>query len=244
MGADTLNLRALQRDHNLILLTAEEYHKLRQVPSLPLPERHEEHFNRVLRRRSEWPALVGDGNGKICRTRIKDGSIHRDTAAEEIEVPPPPRRLKLVQAWVKQKALAMILQKAAEIGASEIVLVDSDFSQPHSEKAARIEAILENSCMQAFNPVKPKVSYAGKLTEIAFNDEAVFFGDLAGQSALSAIERVRGKSAVFINGPEGGFSAGEAAFLGSRATGILLSENVLRSESAAIIALGLLRLAP
>ncbi len=237
MGAENLSLRSLQKDHSLILLSAAEYSTLTQKQSLPLPERHSEHFAKVLRRKELWPALVGDGAGKLLRANISEGNIIAETGDIRLERNTAGGRVKLVQAWVKPKALATILQKAAEIGADEITLVDTEYSQPHSEKPQRLDAILENACMQAYNPQKPLLAFAENLAEIPMDKATTFFGDLEARFGLK-----RHAEATFINGPEGGFSAAETALLRERATGVLLSENVLRSDSAAIIALGLLRL--
>jgi 16S rRNA (uracil1498-N3)-methyltransferase len=117
--------------------------------------------------------------------------------------------------------------------------VETEYAQPHSEKPQRIQAILENACMQAYNPVKPRIRIAASLEAAGFSGQA-FFGDLTATTPLTALEP--GWPRTFINGPEGGFSATEAEILRARATGVLLSENVLRSDSAAIIALGFLKL--
>lgn len=240
MAQDTLNLRELQRDHSLVLLNDAEFAGLRKDGLFPLPDRHREHFGRVLRRKNLWPALVADGSGALAAAEIEGETLRLKSNLPDLAVPAV--RVVLVQAWVKQKALALILQKAAEIGVAEIQLVDTEFSQPHSEKPARMDAILENACMQAYNPWKPKVVSAGRLNGITASRESAFFGDLESRISLAAIRPHSGTSTLFINGPEGGFSPAETAYLREHATGVLLSENVLRSDSAAIIALGFLRL--
>jgi 16S rRNA (uracil1498-N3)-methyltransferase len=239
--AEASHLRTLQKDHNLILLQPQEFAALTDKGTLNLPDRHREHFGRVLRRRETfWPALVSDGSGKTIRARVENEAIHSE--GELLAFAPKPPRIVLVQAWVKNKALSLILQKAAEIGVQKIWLTDTEHSQLHSEKPARIDAILENACMQAYNPLKPEVVFAAKLSDITLVRDETFFGDLEAGLSLAHVNRTQGKSAVFINGPEGGFSPAETAELRERATGVLLSENVLRSDSAAIIALGFLRL--
>lgn len=241
MYAEPSHLRTLQKDHNLILLQPQEFSALTSNGSVNLPDRHREHFGRVLRRRETyWPALVSDGSGKITRARVENEAIRAE--GDILVFTPPAPEIGLVQAWVKNKALSLILQKAAEIGVQNIWLTDTEHSQPHSEKRARIDAILENACMQAYNPLKPEVVFASRLSDIPLIRDEAFFGDLESRLSLAHVNRKRGKSAVFINGPEGGFSPAETAELRKRATGVLLSENVLRSDSAAIIALGFLRL--
>ena len=241
MSAGNVYLRSLQRNHNLILLGADEFAALEKQAEFALPLRHRDHFGKVMRRSAEWPALVGDGSGRLLEARVGGGLISLAKSAAAIVYTPPVFQASLVQAWVKPKALAVILQKAAEIGAAEISLIDTAFSQAHSEKPQRLDAILENACMQAYNPVKPKLTLGKDLAESLSAKESTFFGDLEANLSLGSITSRSGKSA-FINGPEGGFSPEETALLRERATGVLLSENVLRSESAAIIALGFLRL--
>lgn len=238
MSAGLLQLRALQKDHNLILLHSAEFAALRRG-SIALPDRHREHFGRVLRRRETWPALVGDGEGRLLKASVAGERITAEDANLSWQRKSPGESLTLVQAWVKQKALATILAKCAEIGVDEIRLVESEYAQPHSEKPQRMEAILENACMQAYNPVKPRLTLTASLAAAGFSGET-FFGDLAATTPLTALKP--GWPRTFVNGPEGGFSAAELEMLRSRATGVLLSENVLRSDSAAIIALGFLKL--
>lgn len=241
MYAEASHLRTLQKDHNLILLQPHEFAALTDNRALNLPDRHREHFGRVLRRRETfWPALVSDASGRITRARVENETIH--TEGELLAFAPKPPKITLVQAWVKNKALSLILQKAAEIGVQKIWLIETEHSQPHSEKPERIDAILENACMQAYNPLKPEVTFAARLSDIPLVRDETFFGDLEAGLSMAHVNRTQGKSAVFINGPEGGFSPAETAELRERATGVLLSENVLRSDSAAIIALGFLRL--
>ncbi len=206
-----------------------------------MPERHREHFLKVLRRRSSWPALVSDGSGRLCRAEVADNVL---TLMDEPESSVAasarlPRRVTLVQAWIKPKSLSLVLQKAAELGAASIYLVQTDRSHEVQEKESRIEAILENACMQAYNPVKPQIN-TGKLADwLQLPSEGSVYGDLAAETRLCDL-KIPGADASFVNGPEGGFSEAELEQLQSRARGVLLSENVLRSETAAIIALGYL----
>jgi hypothetical protein len=82
VSAGLLQLRALQKDHNLILLQSDEFAALQQG-SIPLPDRHREHFARVLRRRDAWPALVGDGEGRLQKASVSGQHI----TAEGVNLP-------------------------------------------------------------------------------------------------------------------------------------------------------------
>lgn len=230
-------LRSLQREHALLLLAQEEFTHLVERGKLPLPARHLEHFSRVMRRHHTWRALAGNGMGTLAVCEVQKGTVVL-TAEGIQEFPRTSPRVTLVQAWPKPKALSLILQKAAELGASELVLVTSDHAAHPAEKAERMEAILENACMQAYNLYKPSVSLRALADHANFLDTMAFFGDIQGSEKIRNLAMPAGQKVTFVNGPEGGFSTRETDWLRERATGVLLSENVLRSETAAIIALG------
>lgn len=234
------HLRTLQREHGLILLHPQEFAVFSAKGQFLLPQRHADHFARVLRRERTWNALVGDGNGRLIHAKVDNGTLHVSEGAYAISR--NTGRVKLIQAWVKQKALAVILQKCAELGVEEIVLVDTQNSAPHSEKLTRMETILENSCMQAYNPIKPLISLSTSLSSINLAKDAAFFGDIESSLQFDKVALQAGTSTCFINGPEGGWNNNERQILIVQATGVLLSENVLRAETAAIIAMGLLKL--
>lgn len=230
-------LRSLQREHALLILTPGEFTDLLGKGKLQLPTRHHEHFAKVLRRHDSWRALAANGIGQIATCEVQKDTVV--LAAEEIQVVERHSAcVRLVQAWPKPKALSLILQKAAELGTAEIVLVTSERAGHAGEKPERMEAILENACMQAYNVYKPSLTIAALSDESLYAGRQAFFGDIEGTQKLRNLQLPAADEVTFVNGPEGGFSAHEAAWLRQRATGILLSENVLRSETAAIIALG------
>ncbi len=234
-------LRAQQGDHSLILLTQGEFSAFLQKGALPLPPRHYEHFARVLRRPGSWKAIIGDGQGKLVEGEISKGEMrlgdNQGSATYVCERHESP--VSIAQAWIKPKGLALVLQKCAELGVDEIVLFDSEYSAPHAEKPQRIEAILENACMQAYNPVKPAVRLAAGIHEVVQANIRAYFGDPLATGWLEPGTGIAAGS-LFICGPEGGFSAPETISLRAIATGVLISENVLRAETAAIIAAGIL----
>lgn len=241
MTASTTNLRAEQKRHNLILLDAIEFNELVTAGRLALPPRHYEHFARVLRRHS-WTALVSDGGGHLVAADVNE-KILRCSGESYVHAQKDIPAACLVQSWVKPKALSVILQKCAELGVREITLVATRFAAPHAEKLPRLDAILENACMQAFNPRKPHLRIKGALAECDLGQHACYFGDMAATAQLSTLAPTA-PNRTFVNGPEGGFSDDEILYLRSVATGVLLSENVLRSDTSVIFALAYLAQRP
>lgn len=219
------------------MLTQQEFTTLLNKKVLAFPKRHQEHFGKVLRRNKSWPALVCDGRGTLTKALVSGDEIQ---LTQETPIVAKRRRTKvrLVQAWVKSKALSLILQKAAELGAEEIIMVTTERSGFASEKTERMEAILENACMQAYNPYKPTLAVRSFTDAANFAQAAAYYGDLEATTPLYKACPEQIGSIAFFNGPEGGFSTAERDYLHAHACGVLLSENVLRSETAAIIALG------
>ncbi len=233
-------LRAHQRDHSLVLLAAAEFAALIGNGNTDLPARHAEHFSRVLRRTPGWNAIVGNGVDRICAAVIEAGKIRLkpETDGRALEFEAQAHRVSIAQAWIKPKALSLVLQKCAELGVAEILLFDSAYSAPRSEKPYRIDAILENACMQAYNPVKPAVRFVDNVAALQNARQPALFGDPTANVWLNPAGAA--KDSIFICGPEGGFSATEMQALRTFASGVLISENVLRAETAAIIAAGIL----
>lgn len=231
-------LRARQGEHSLILLSAGEFAELTARRSLTLPGRHHEHFARSLRRGNDWQAIVGDGQGLITEALVSKGEIRLRENAEPLHLLSVHHNVTLAQAWVKPKALSLILTKCAEIGVTEIILFDSEHSAPHGDSMRRMAAIIENACMQAYNPVCPQIVIAAAIADLRRETTNILFGDIEAEKDLT--QPTAGQSVMFINGPEGGFSTREITALRAFATGVLISENVLRAETAAIIAAGIL----
>lgn len=239
MGTLSATLRARQKEHAFLLLTPSEFDDLSKKRSSPLPLRHEVHFTKVLKRTHEWQAIVGDGCGRLKSVRIKEKTFEGFSEGVD-EILKPRRQVTLLQAWLRNKALSFLLQKTAELGVTDIVLTPSDYSTSERENLERLYTILENACMQAYNPFIPRLHAANVFLESPPKERNLFFGDLEASKKLSEIRELRENSACFVNGPEGGFSPRELDALRSIGQGLLLSENVLRSETAAIIAIGYL----
>lgn len=230
-------LREKQREHALILLGAEEFYTLRQSGDMPLPQRHAHHFHNVLRRRGTWSAWVGDGCGTLLPAKIQGKKIHL-TGESELVIPVRQNKIFLVQAIIRPAALALVVEKAAELGADAIVLAAAERSVVRSINLQRLDAILENACMQAYNPVKPQLYVRPLFEPQNFAGFKTYFGDPTAEVKLK--DCTISGNVAFVNGPEGGFSPQELSSLRQLGTGVTISENVLRAETAAIIALGIL----
>jgi 16S rRNA (uracil1498-N3)-methyltransferase len=159
-----------------------------------------------------------------------------------------PFKLELVLCMPNRpEKLDLITQKAVELGVCRIILLESDFSQmKHKLREERLNKILTEAAEQSERAFVPELKTAGKLTD--------YLSSAGGKNLLVALERseskplpemIDGKDASILIGPEGGFSDAEkTAIRSSGARTFSLGPRILRSETAAILSLGIASLNP
>ena len=227
--------------------------------SFALPEREAHHAAQVLRLGVGDEVTVLDGAGQTLTCKIE--TISRKsigvTVVNKTFTPPPPCKITLVQAIPKGKMFEWIIEKAVELGVTQIVPLVTErtvvqFDQARgAEKQQRwqqtaIEAIKQ--CGQAWLPEvtepvsvskflgnKPNydLSLVGSLHSGAQHPRQ-FFDEFARNH-----RRPPSTIAIFI-GPEGDFSANEIqAIQDGGAKPITLGPLVLRCETAAVYCLSI-----
>lgn len=157
----------------------------------------------------------------------------------------------------KPDKLEFILQKAVEIGAIKIILVEGEFSQmKHNLRLDRLQKILSEAAEQSERAVIPGLEIAGKLSNylsglsadgrsnvaVAMERMEESNGDESGvkKGAAKFLQIRTGATVHILIGPEGGFSENEKSLipkLGLRT--FSLGKRILRMETAAILALGM-----
>lgn len=204
---------------------------------------------------SVWLARVEN----VALTKRGDSRVEF-ALVEPVAVRDPALRIQLLISLVKFDRFEWCLEKATELGATEIVPLaaarsDKALVAAAGKRQARWERILLESAQQA-RRLRPPVIRGVMDSEKAFGacevsrkillsereDAAPMREALssAGASAISA----PGATAALAIGPEGGWTDGEIAT--ARAAGFVgasLGENILRTETAVIAALSLVRFA-
>ena len=162
----------------------------------------------------------------------------------------------LIQALPREQKMDLIIQKATELGASEIVpvLTERAVVRLREDRGAgkrdRWGKIAMNAAKQCGVAWLPKIAPLQTLRDFlaarhAFGALFVCALDENARPIGEAIQSIRARpvsSVGVLVGPEGDFSAAEME--GIRAVGAIsvsLGGNVLRSETAAIYALSILR---
>jgi len=157
---------------------------------------------------------------------------------------PSGNRSILVQALPRLNRLDSIIEKVTELGVSEIVLFPGERSEKkelseHQKK--RVHTVIINALKQSGRLYLPKLSFIGKLSEYK-RGGLKLYGDLSPSAEMiSSVINSRCNAVSFFVGPESGFSENEIGILKSMAAkGVTLSENILRTDTAAIAAISII----
>lgn len=157
----------------------------------------------------------------------------------------PNVKVTLYQALPKGDKMDFIIQKAVEIGVTEIVPVISSrcVSRPDqkslNKKVVRWQKIAKQAAMQSGRGIVPKVSESVSFKNGVENakGEKVIFYELVGESVREILSDKPKEISIFI-GSEGGFSGDEVELVlkndGRKAT---LGKRILRAETAPLVAL-------
>lgn len=217
-------------------------------PALNREERH--HLCRVRRARSGEEVEVLNGRGALARCEHDGQGNLKVRAVREFPRPPGTR---LCVALPKGKVFPAILQKAVELGATEIVPLCSEHALVPSgrleTKSGRWRSILIEALKQSGNPYLPALTEACTPSTALEREPS----ETIRICAALALERepfwkVLGQlpptaSLSFYVGPEGDFSASEyALLLDAGCRFVDLGALVLRVETAASLLLGATRL--
>ena len=158
-------------------------------------------------------------------------------------------QISLVQAALLNNNNDFIVREATAIGVSEIIFFEAENSECKlhdkiTNKLNRWEAISVGACKQSGNPFLPKISFCKNFFDFKTDEKFLkLFGGLSQKSkrlgdVLS--ENPNARHIYITIGPEGDFSSREYEYM--RDNGFLecrLTNNILRSESAALYALSI-----
>ena len=166
------------------------------------------------------------------------------TIKSVIQAKPALPPLVLIQALLPLSQLKLVIQKATELGASQVFL----FPSTHSEKKTissshltRLNQTIVAALKQCGRLDLPALSFIPTLDRLSLKPQSFFFGDLRSKAPLLHTLAPLESCAIAI-GPEKGFTEKEIALLETRhqARGIKLHPYILRAETAAITALACL----
>lgn len=213
------------------------------------------HIKNVLRMEIGDNCLIScDGKSDLCRIdAFLDDAVCLEILEEDYADTELPTKIYLFQGLPKGDKMEYIIQKCVELGAYGIVPVEMKHcivkldNKKAKAKQARWQSIAESAAKQSKRNIIPNVmevcSFAKSL-EFAKELDLILVpyenkeGMGATIEALSQLEKV--KSVGIFIGPEGGFEKGEIEkSVENNAKIISLGKRILRTETAAITAVGM-----
>ncbi len=134
------------------------------------------------------------------------------------------------------------VEKATEIGIKEITPIITKYSEKKKVNHERLERISISSLKQSNQLFKPKINNTEKFSDfLKNNSDQKIMANLKTKNILIK-ESINSNQICLIIGPEGGFSNDEIQEVkNNKITEISFGENRLRSETAAIYGLSILK---
>ncbi len=189
--------------------------------------------------------ICGDEYEYTCQiTEISKKCVHSVIISKSLCTQNPKNRITLFQATPKADKLEFITQKITELGATNLVVFDSEYAvaKPNSNKITRLEKITIEACKQCgrSQPVKISgvVEFDNMLEMLETYDIILFAYEK--QKDTQDIDLKNYKNIAIIVGSEGGFSPTEVQKIKSHnVKSFGLGSRILRCETAAVMAVGL-----
>ena len=217
------------------------------APTAELDADEARHALKVLRLDTGDTISVTDGRGNLCTCRIvsadrRRGSLTLRTEHVEPECGRLPYRLAMAVAPTKNiDRFEWFLEKATEVGVSEIIPLETARSERRTLKSERAEKVIAAAMKQSlkcFCPqLHPMTTFAGLLSMPFGGRRFIAHCDAAGERRFLGDVLHAGEDAMVLIGPEGDFSPEEiAAALAHGFEPVTLGHQRLRTETAAVAA--------
>ena len=156
-------------------------------------------------------------------------------------------KIKLAICLVKKNPMEIILQKATELGVSEIIPLVSERTEVKELNHDRAKKIVIEATEQSNQLVPPKITDVMKLKDFLKTLDAnskLLFADVNSKDFLKAEDLKDSRSLCILIGPEGDFSSSERENIlrNPSVKPFTISNNILRSDTAVISAISLVNL--
>lgn len=206
------------------------------------------HLARIMRVAVGETIEVVNGQGWLAQATVE--AIQKRTVTLRIvnihQDPPPRREIILAQALPKVNRLDTIIEKGTEIGATQIWLFPGQRSEKRDlspNQLQRVHALTISALKQCGRLYLPKIEIKPVLEKWTELPCKGFFGHTSDDAPTfqQLWQQEKPKDIIFFVGPEAGFTPHEIRILKRlEATGVCLHNNILRTDTASIVALSLI----
>jgi 16S rRNA (uracil1498-N3)-methyltransferase len=182
----------------------------------------------------------GEWRATLAQAGKRNAIAVCDVLTKPLHLPPD---LWLLFAPIKKARTDFIVEKAVELGAARILPVQTRHTNSERIRQDRLQAHAVEAAEQCGATYVPEVTdlqHLDKLLAKWPEERRLFWCDETAIGQPAALTPTSGPAAILI-GPEGGFSADEAAKLRARpnVTPLSLGPRILRADTAAVSALTL-----
>ncbi len=201
------------------------------------------HITKVLRKREGDTVTITNGKGDLFKAKLLIASVKKCQAEifDTTKTAPPKQYLHMAVAPTKlNDRFEWFLEKATEIGVSEITPIICERSERKAVKLERFEKVLQAAMKQSLQTYLPKLNEAISLKKfLAVERSGLLFIAHCEENERYALQSKLAKDAniTILIGPEGDFSSSEITLsLDKGFLPVSLGEHRLRTETAAIVA--------
>lgn len=225
-------------DSEIITLSKDDSYHIKKVMRMRLNDKIELVSNKVC-----YIAEIVDINSELVAAKIIE---------EKEENPELGIKVTLVQSLVKEQKMDFIIQKATELGVSEIIPYEATRSvvkrnDKIDKKIARWQSIAKEASEQSKRVIIPKINSVLSLNDLIKLDNydvkilcTVRENSKNIKNVLSNIKT--NDTMLFVVGPEGGFTEKEEEIMINNGfITISLGSSVLRSETVALFLMSVIR---
>ncbi len=189
---------------------------------------------------------ITDGKGTMYRCKIVDDNVKHcmvEVIETQHEYEKLPYQLTIAIAPTKNiDRLEWFLEKATEVGITQIYPIECDHSERRQLKDDREQKVITSAVKQslkAYHPILHPLTPARKLMAMPFDGDKFIAhcnNELGTREYLGKLIQKGGNTLILI-GPEGDFSPEEITFaLQNGFKAISLGRERLRTETAAVVA--------
>ncbi len=213
------------------------------------------HIKNVLRMRTGEQLRISDNEGRdfyceIDHMEERQIILHITSQAEDTE---PSIKIVLFQGLPKGDKMELVIQKAVELGVSEIIPVSMKNcvvkldEKKAKAKQARWQAIAESAAKQSKRSIIPRIGHVMKFPEAAeyarkLDVRLLPYENQRGMAHTRGVMGgiSKGSTVGIFIGPEGGYDSQEIALVQNEMEMISLGNRILRTETAGLCALSML----